>query len=82
VLFYFGLPYNGGDDALFIDAKRGAVCSIVLTAHEFFEAPNAIEVLQCVVFIHEKIEGQFEFVDEFEVGFGVVNAHAEDFDVA
>ena len=56
--------------------------SIVLAAHKFLESPDPVLVLQAVVFVDQKVKWQFEFVDEFFVGCGVVDAHAQHFDAS
>ena len=40
--FYLGFSDDGGDVALFIDAKCGAVGPVVFASHEFLEPPDPI----------------------------------------
>ena len=80
MVLHLGLPDDGGDGPLFVDAEGRTVGAVVLASHEFLESPDSIQILQCMVLIHQQIEGQFEFVDELPVGCGMVDADPEDRD--
>ncbi len=69
---------EGGDFAVGADDESGALCSHVrFTVHTFFD-PNAVGLNDGLVRVAEEREREIEFLDEFLVAFGGIDADAKD----
>ena len=73
----FGLGNHLFNHPVFVHDKRGAVRAIVFAPHEFFQPPHAIGVVDMQFFVAQQVELKPKLVDELEVRFGGVLAHAQ-----
>ena len=81
MLLHLWLSDDGCNVSLLVNTEGRSVRPVVFPSHEFLQTPHSEGVLQAVVFVHKQVKGKLKFVDEFLVGGGMVDAHAEYRDV-